>query len=481
MISVFDIYKVGIGPSSSHTFGTMVSANLFINELITQKLFNNLNEIDVHLYGSLALTGYGHGTCLSIELGLEGFTPANVNPLKIEDEKNRIDREKTLIINIGNNNKTISYKKDTNRFFHYDPLEYHPNGLRFVAKNSNNEEIYSNTYFSIGGGFVKTLNEMKNKNKTETKGVKIKYEFKTFQELLDICKKEKKEIYDIVLANEKCFRNEKEINNEINNIIEVMNNTIKNGLIRNGKIQGTIGLKRRAPELLKVIKKDEKIENRSKSKNNSDNNDYKNIFNAINYISMWSFAVSEENASFGRLITAPTNGAAGVIPPVIKFIEKFIPEKYNFENIKKFILVSGIIGYLCKINATISGAEGGCQAEIGTACAMASAGYVACLGGTNKQIENGAIIGLVHNLGLTCDPIGGYVQIPCIERNPVNALKAIQAGQLALQEEKSQFLSLDSVIRTMYETGKDMHCKYRETSIGGLAKFASCEKCSCKH
>ena len=184
---------------------------------------------------------------------------------------------------------------------------------------------------------------------------------------------------------------------------------------------------------------------------------------------MWGLAVAEENASFGRVITAPTNGACGVIPPVIKFIEKFIPEKYTLENIKKFILVSGVVGILCKKNATISGAEGGCQAEIGSACAMASAGYVACLGGTDKQIENGAIIGLVHNFGLTCDPVGGYVQVPCIERNPVNAWKAIQAGHIALREQQAQCVSLDIAIKTMKQVGDDMPCKYRETSQGGLA------------
>ena len=455
MLSVFDIYKVGLGPSSSHTFGTMVASNMFADYLKINNLAEQTNEIDIHLYGSLALTGYGHGTCLSIVLGLEGYTPDGITPENVQIEKDRIDNEKTLKIPTSNGTKTIHYNKNTNRFFHYDALEYHPNGLRFIARDLKNNVLYTQTYFSIGGGFVLTLDEIKEGKKIDN--LKAKYEFSTFAELLEICKKEKKTIYEIVLENELCWHSVQEIDEQIKTIISVMNNTIENGLKRTGKIQGTIGLERRAPELMKKIHGREQKEQTT-------------IFDWIDYVSAWSLAVSEENASFGRLITVPTNGAAGVIPPVIKFIEKFLPEYYNHENIKKFILVSGIIGILCKQNATISGAEGGCQAEIGTACSMAGAGFVACLLGTDEQIENAAIIGLVHNYGLTCDPVGGYVQIPCIERNAVNAIKAIHAGRLALQEKKSQFVHLDVAIKTMKEVGCDMPCKYRETSLGGLAK-----------
>ena len=457
MISVFDIYKVGLGPSSSHTFGTMVASNMFVEYLKNNNLAEKTNEIDVHLYGSLALTGYGHGTCLSIELGLEGYTPDGITPQNVQIEKDRIYNEQTLNIPTKTGSKTISYKKDVNRFFHYDALEYHPNGLRFVAKDNENKILYENTYFSIGGGFVLTLDEIKNGKTSQV--LKGKYEFSTFTELLEICKKNNKTIYDIVLENELCWRTQEEIDKQVQIIVDVMNDTIKNGLERTGKLQGQIGLNRRAPALLQKIIEREK-------KNGGFSTDF---ISAVDYVSMCGFAVAEENASFGRVITAPTNGACGVIPPVIKFIEKFIPEKYTLENIKKFILVSGVVGILCKKNATISGAEGGCQAEIGSACAMASAGYVACLGGTDKQIENGAIIGLVHNFGLTCDPVGGYVQVPCIERNPVNAWKAIQAGHIALREQQAQCVSLDIAIKTMKQVGDDMPCKYRETSQGGLA------------
>ena len=464
MLSVFDIYKVGLGPSSSHTFGTMVASNMFADYLKTNNLAEQTNEIDIHLYGSLALTGYGHGTCLSIVLGLEGYTPDGITPENVQIEKDRIDNEKTLKIPTSNGTKTIHYNKNTNRFFHYDALEYHPNGLRFIARDLKNNVLYTQTYFSIGGGFVLTLDEIKAGKKTESK--KAKYEFSTFAELLEICEKEKKTIYEIVLANELCWRNQEEIDKQIRVIIDVMNDSINNGLKRTGKIQGTIGLTRRAPELMK------KLQEREQKGQST-------IFDWMDYVSACSFAVSEENASFGRLITAPTNGACGVIPPVIKFIEKFLPEHYTFENVKKFIFVSGIIGVLCKQNATISGAEGGCQAEIGTACSMASAGFVACLGGDDKQIENGAVIGLIHNYGLTCDPVGGYVQVPCIERNPVNSVKAIHAGHLALQEKNTQFVHLDVAIKTMYEVGRDMPCQYRETSLGGLAKNTK-EHSTCK-
>ena len=457
MISIFDIYKVGIGPSSSHTFGTMVASNMFINYLKDNHLIDKVEEIDIHLYGSLALTGYGHGTCLSIELGLEGYTPPSIKPNIVEEETKRIRDEQTLKIKLNDNKfKTISYKKDENRFFHYEALEYHSNGLKLVAKDNKNNEIYSNTYFSIGGGFVLTIDEIKNGRNSNN--LASKYEFNSFKELIAICNKEKKTIYDIVLENELQWNTQEEIDKKIKQIVEVMNDCIENGMKREGLLQGTIRLPRRAKALKNKIEQQEK-----KGINN-------NIFSAMDYISLWSLAVAEENASFGRLVTAPTNGAAGVIPPVIKFIEKYQPDIYNFESIKRFIIVSGIIGVLCKINATISGAEGGCQAEIGVACAMASAGFVSANGGSDKQIENASVIGLVHNLGLTCDPVGGYVQVPCIERNPVNAVKAIHAGRLALQEKNSLFIPFDIAVKTMYKTGNDMDEKYKETSLGGLAK-----------
>ncbi|MDD2840071.1 MAG: L-serine ammonia-lyase [Rickettsiales bacterium] len=448
-LSIFDIFKVGIGPSSSHTFGPMVAANMFIKALSKKILIRKVNSIQVDLYGSLALTGKGHGTFLAIELGLEGWTPNTLEPNEINNEIQRIKNDKNLLLGRKN---IIPYDRTENFKVHKDQeLEYHSNGMSITAFDKHGKIIYSQTYYSIGGGFVITQEDIIHNKQIKEK--ELKYKFTNFKELLEICEKKNLSIYDVVLANEKCFRKEKEINEEIKNIIYVMHEMVRNGLYRKGNLEGSLNLPRRAPSLLKKLEND--ISN--------------SPLNVFDWVSLWALAGAEENASLGKLITAPTNGASAVIPAVILFLEKYYPAQHTFENIKKFILVAGIIAILCKKNATISGAEGGCQAEIGSACAMAAAGLTAALGGTNLQCENAAIIGLVHNLGLTCDPIGGLVQIPCIERNAVNAVKAITASRIALREEKSLFITLDQAILTMKQVGKDMPCQYRETSQGGLA------------
>ena len=448
-ISIFDIYKIGIGPSSSHTFGPMVASNMFIKTLEEKNLIRKVASIGVDLYGSLALTGKGHGTFLAIELGLEGWTPETVKPNEIDTEIRRIKKEKNL--NLANK-ILIPYERSKNFSVHKtEELEYHSNGMSIGAFDSDGKILYFQTYYSIGGGFVITQDEVDSKScKTEKK---LKYEFVNFKELMEICNREKLSIAEVVLENEKAWRTEEEIDEKIKKIVDVMHETIENGLNRKGNLEGSLNLERRAPSLLKKLENDK-------------SNDPLNVFD---WVMLWGLAGAEENASLGKIITAPTNGAASVIPAVIKFFEKYYKKEYTFENIKKFILVSGIIGILCKKNATISGAEGGCQAEIGSACSMAAGGLTAALGGTNYQIENAAVIGLVHNLGLTCDPIGGLVQIPCIERNAINAIKAISATRLALREEKSLFITLDQAILTMKQVGKDMPYKYRETSQGGLA------------
>lgn len=446
-LSIFDIFKVGIGPSSSHTFGPMVAANMFINILVKKMWAKKVCSIQIDLYGSLALTGQGHETFLAIELGLEGWTPNTVKPDEINEEIKRINKDKNLVLG---QKITVEYDRSKNIKLHKDQeLEYHSNGMSITAFDKNNKIIYAQTYYSVGGGFVVTQDEILDKQKKEKA---LKYNFMNFKELLEICNKEKLSIDEVVLANEKCFRKEKEIDKEIQNIVNVMHEMVQNGLNRKGNLTGSLNLSRRAPSLLKQLEKEEN-----------------NPLNVFDWVSLWALAGAEENASLGKLITAPTNGASAVIPAVIMFFEKYYPKQYTFENIKKFILVAGIVGILCKKNATISGAEGGCQAEIGSACAMASAGLTSALGGTNLQCENAAVIGLVHNLGLTCDPIGGLVQIPCIERNAINAVKAITASRIALREEKSLFITLDQAILTMKQVGKDMPCQYRETSQGGLA------------
>ncbi len=448
-ISIFDIFKVGIGPSSSHTFGPMVAGNMFIEELKNKKVLDKVETINIDLYGSLALTGKGHATFLAIELGLEAFTPSTIIPDEIENEVERIKKEKTLKLD---GKKIINYTEDENLILHKTKeLEFHSNGMSICALDKNKKLLHFQTYYSTGGGFVVSQEELNSQCKKDN--VSLKYSFINFKELLTICDEKNLTIYDVVLANEKCWRSEKEIDKKIQEIVDVMNETIENGLNRKGRLTGGLKLKRRAPELLKKL----------------ENDDSGDVLNVFDWVNLWGLAAAEENASLGKIITAPTNGAAAVIPAVAKFFEKYYSKEYTFENIKKFILVSGIIGVFCKKNATISGAEGGCQAEIGSACCMAAGGLTAALGGSNYQIENAAVMGLTHNLGLICDPIAGLVQVPCIERNPVNAVKAINCCRLALREEKSLFCTLDQVILTMKQVGKEMPCKYRETSQGGLA------------
>ena len=448
-ISIFDIFKIGIGPSSSHTFGPMVAANMFIKTLKEKNILMDVNRIAIDLYGSLALTGKGHATFLAIELGLEGFTPETIKPDEIDNEIQKI--KSTHQLNLDGK-KLISYNKDTDFNVHKtEELEFHSNGMSIGVFDKNDNLLYFQTYYSTGGGFVVTQDDLKSNKTTDEKA--LKYQFNTFKELFEICKKNNLEIWEVVLENEKCWRNESEIDNKIKKIVDVMNETIQNGLNRKGNLGGSLNLERRAPILFEKL-------------NNDKSGDPLNVFE---WVSMWALAGGEENASLGKIITAPTNGAAALIPAVFKFFENYHKSKYTFENIKKFILTAGIIGILCKKNATISGAEGGCQAEIGSACCMAASGLTAALGGTNLQVENAAVMALVQNLGLICDPIGGLVQVPCIERNAINAIKAINTTRLALREKKSLFVTLDQAILTMKQVGKDMPCKYRETSQGGLA------------
>jgi L-serine dehydratase len=445
-VSVFDIFKIGIGPSSSHTFGPMVAANMFLKSI--EKDIKKVESVRVDLYGSLALTGKGHATFLAIELGLEGLMPDKVKPNDVQKEINRIKEEETIILN---GEKKISYTRENNFVVHKtEILDYHSNGMAISAFSKNAQLIYTQTYYSIGGGFVVQQNEI-----GETKGNKKPYyNFVDFQGLMEICKKENKNIYDIVLKNELEWRTIKEIDERVDIIISVMIEMINNGLERKGNLFGSLNLPRRAPEMFKQLNKEK---------------DKDNPLNVFDWVSLWGLAAGEENASLGKLITAPTNGAAGLIPAIIKFIEKYHKDEFTHENLKRFILVSGVIGILCKRNATISGAEGGCQAEIGVACSMAAAGLCALLGGTDLQIENAAVMALVHNFGLTCDPIAGLVQIPCIERNPVMAIKAINCARIAIREEKSLFVTLDQAILTLKQVGSDIQSKYKETAQGGLA------------
>lgn len=461
MISIFDIFKIGIGPSSSHTFGPMKAGYDFVKTLNGLDLLDKIDHLKLELYGSLALTKEGHGTGIAIKLGLCGYLPEKLNPKYI----------KSIIQHIKDDNSIILFKKHKVKFSENDfilytdkELEHHPNSMIFKAFNDKNEIIFQEIYYSIGGGFIEKESELNNSNKNSKKEdeIKIKYEFSTWAELQKICEKTKKEIWEIALENEKSFTKASEINRKFGLIFRVMMQNIKNGLYNKERyLSGDLELPRRANVLHEKLSKISYIDQ-------------------IEQLFVWSIAVAEENASYSRIVTAPTNGASGIIPAVLNYYRKFYLNP-NFFGVKKFLLTAGVIGILCKKNASISGAECGCQAEIGSACAMASAGLVAAFGGNYLQCENAAIMGLQHNLGLTCDPIHGLVQIPCIERNGINAVKAVTSAKIALLEEKSNYLTLDDVIFSMKEIGNAMPCEYRETALGGLAKQAKvCNRCEKK-
>ncbi len=463
MISIFDIFKIGIGPSSSHTVGPMKSGMFFINTIKEQYNINDITSVKVDLYGSLALTKSGHGTDIALMLGLSGFNPNDVDPNKIDEIIKNIRDTKKLKLNFE---KEINFDDDIDIITHKtEELPYHPNGLIITAYNGN-KKIFSEEYYSVGGGFVETKEEI-TKRKVDNivkKEENYPFKFNSWSELVSICNKENKDIWEIVLENEKSIRDENKINEKIEKISKIMENTINNSLNKDGPIKGGLNLERRSKNLYNKI-------------NSEKNEDFK----LIDHLLLWGMMAGEENASYGQIITAPTNGAAGIIPSVLQYYKTFC--NGNFEGIKKFFLTAGVIGILCKLNASISGAEGGCQAEVGSATAMAAAGLCSALGGTIEQCENAAIIALSHNLGLICDPVCGLVQVPCIERNAINAVKALTACRLALLEERSVFLTLDQVILTLKEVGDDMLSKYRETALGGLAKNAKsgrrcCNNCS---
>lgn len=460
MISIFDIFKVGIGPSSSHTVGPMKASYSFINEIKNKFNINEVIKIKIDLYGSLALTKSGHGTDIALMLGLCGYTPNNVNPNEIDDIINSIKTHKKIKLYFE---KDIDFDDDIDIVTHKTKeLPYHPNGLIITAFDSKNNIVFTEEYYSVGGGFIETRDEILNKtNKINTTNTNIPYYFVSWRELKDICIQNNKEVWEIVLENEKQLRSEEEIDKKIKNICSIMEKTIFNSLEKNGPIKGGLDLARRSKGLK---------ENIEKSKNND--------FKIIDSLLLWGMMAGEENASYGQVVTAPTNGAAGIIPAVLQYYKEF--NNFTELGLKKFILTAGVVGILCKLNASISGAEGGCQAEVGSATAMAAAGLCSALGGTIEQCENAAIIGLSHNLGLVCDPVGGLVQVPCIERNAINAVKAVSACRLALLEKGSVYLSLDQVIQTLKEVGDDMPIQYRETALGGLAKnakFAGCSGC----
>lgn len=449
-ISVFNLFSIGIGPSSSHTVGPMRAARKFLLELNEKGVIPQVASIKADLYGSLALTGKGHSTDIAILLGLEGDTPEGIDPNTIESRIAHIRNSSTLNL-IGQ--KVVPFNEATQLLFHFDKqLPFHPNAMRFTVFSDQGKEIASKVFYSIGGGFIVDHEGVK---QSGPQAHKIPYSFKTGDELLEICRRNNMRIEDVMMENEKTWRSESEIRAGLLNIWQVMEACIDRGCHQEGILPGGLNVKRRAAGLFKKLSK-------------TDPKAFKNPAEVMEWVSLWALAVNEENAAGSRVVTAPTNGAAGVIPAVIKYYTTKT-ENPTDEGIVTFLLVAGAMGILFKEGASISAAEMGCMGEVGVACSMAAGGLTAALGGSNEQIENAAEIGMEHNLGLTCDPIMGLVQIPCIERNTMGAIKAINAMLLAMQGDGTHRVSLDQVIATMKQTGKDMQSIYKETSLGGLA------------
>lgn len=460
-ISIFDIFKIGVGPSSSHTLGPWRAAQKFLEEVSCKYTLQNIVNVKIDLYGSLAKTGVGHGTDLAVILGLAGYDPVTIDTKKINEILEKIKAESGLDLQ---GEEPIGFTKSNNIVFHLnESLPFHPNGLRFTAQIANIGE-YSITYYSIGGGFVIKENE-----EIITTTVKLPYPIDIAKDLLNWCTQNEKPIWEVVLANEKIWKSAQHVRTDILEIWQVMTQSIYHGCHTTGILPGGLKVNRRAAAMsLKLLNNASDLNYTDwvqKIKSSGSGFKY-----TLDWVSCFALAVNEENASFSRVVTAPTNGAAGVIPAVLQYYLIFCDDVNVEQDIVRFLLTAGEIGSIFKKGATISAAMGGCQAEIGVSSAMAAAGLAEVLGGTVQQCMMAAEIAMEHHLGLTCDPIMGLVQIPCIERNTMGAIKAITAAQLAIQSEpKNAKVSLDNVVQTMWETAQDMNYRYKETSEGGLA------------
>ncbi|TFW14810.1 L-serine ammonia-lyase [Duganella callida] len=446
-MSVFDLFKIGIGPSSSHTVGPMVAARRF---LLDNAPLDDVAEVRAELYGSLALTGVGHATDKAVLLGLMGETPQDVSPTRVDAQLAEAEAAGHLNL-LGAH--SVPFRRGTHLVFHMaESLPEHPNGMRFTLTRQDGRSV-SKVYYSVGGGFIREEGEAPT---AAAEALQVPYPFGTMDELLAHGVRSGLSIPQMLRANECVRMSEDALNAGLDKIWQVMRDCIAHGLDTPGQLPGGLNVRRRAASLW------------AQAKAKPDNaNDLPH--DALHQVSLYAMAVNEENAAGGRVVTAPTNGAAGIIPAVLRYYAEDCKPLDPLTGVRNFLLTAAAIGMLCKRNASISGAEIGCQGEVGVACAMAAAGLVAALGGSNAQIENAAEIGIEHHLGMTCDPIGGLVQIPCIERNGMGAVKAITAASLALKGDGTHFVSLDEVIETMRQTGADMQAKYKETSLGGLA------------
>ena len=451
-ISAFDLFKIGIGPSSSHTVGPMLAANQFSQGLENSGLLPQVNRVMAEMFGSLGATGKGHGTPKAVLLGLEGALPDSVDVPSIAKRVADI-RENHRLTLCGSH--SIDYNHDRDFFLHRRKvLPFHSNGMIFTAFDYQGNELSKRTFYSVGGGFVVDESAADADCIIEDSRVTA-YPFDSALELLALCKEHSLSISDLMLENEKAWRPEQETRDGLMNLWSVMQTCVINGMTNGGILPGGLNVPRRARELHQQLLSQPEAA-------------LSDPLSVLDWVTLYALAVNEENAAGGRVVTAPTNGAAGIIPAVLHYFMRFIPNATD-EAVVRFLLTASAIGILYKKNASISGAEVGCQGEVGSACSMAAGALAEALGGTPAQVENAAEIGMEHNLGLTCDPVGGLVQVPCIERNAMGAVKAIHAARMAMRGDGSHFVSLDKVIQTMRKTGEDMHKKYKETSRGGLA------------
>ncbi|MDF3161097.1 MULTISPECIES: L-serine ammonia-lyase [Pseudomonas] len=450
-ISVFDLFKVGIGPSSSHTVGPMRAAATFAQSLADQQVLEQTQRVEVRLYGSLSATGVGHATDRACVMGLMGEWPDRVDPTSIGPRIQQL-RESGRLLLAGTQEISFNWQHDL--LLLEESLPYHPNAMSLHAYGTDGL-LSEQTYYSVGGGFIIEAAEAES-GIAPTSDVELPYDFSSAVELLALCNKHGLRVSELMMANERAWRSDEDIRSGLLHIWSVMRECVEQGLRDEGILPGGLDVPRRAAKLHRSLLEIGKP------------NVITSTLSAMEWVNLFALAVNEENAAGGRMVTAPTNGAAGIIPAVLHYYMKFNADASD-DDVVNFFLAAAAVGILCKKNASISGAEVGCQGEVGSACAMAAAGLADILGATPEQLENAAEIGLEHNLGLTCDPVGGLVQVPCIERNAIAAVKAINATQMALRGDGKHFISLDRVIRTMRDTGADMHDKYKETSRGGLA------------
>jgi L-serine dehydratase len=460
-ISVFDLFKIGIGPSSSHTVGPMRAAKMFVDGLAREGLLEQTHAVRTELFGSLGATGRGHGSDKAVILGLMGETPEGVDVDTVDRRVRDVRSSERLVLRGAVGERTIEreivFVEREHLHFSRASLPFHPNGMKLVASDHDGHALMARAYYSVGGGFVLDEREVERRKdghgRDEVEGVPLA--FRTAAELLQRCEESGLSISGVMLVNECSLREERAVREGILKLWAVMQQCVQRGCATDGVLPGGLKVKRRAAALYRQLLA-------------SPEAGLRDPLTAMDWVTLYALAVNEENAAGGRVVTAPTNGAAGIIPAVLHYYTRFVPGA-NDDGVIRFLLTAAAIGVLYKVNASISGAEVGCQGEVGSACSMAAAALCEVLGGTPKQVENAAEIAMEHNLGLTCDPIGGLVQVPCIERNAMASIKAIHAARMALRGNGEHFVSLDKVIRTMRETGRDMRDKYKETARGGLA------------